>query len=164
MHEDRCGGGVGAGFNLVSHFSNWVSWSERVAGELDCDKESNCENWLRKLNLSRREEGTSGERGTEKNGLQVLVGESITGVWLVKEWARNMEERGRNLDVQPRLLALITGKCIFIDLLWSMWWRQGRGQNQVLRIWGWWWCGGGMLTNSSWSESQECVVLCVWFS
>lgn len=56
-----------------------------MAGELDCDKESNCENWLRKLNLSRREEGTSGERGTEKNGLQVLVGESITGVWLVKE-------------------------------------------------------------------------------
>ena len=86
---------------------------------------------------------------------------SLCGVWLIREWARNMEDEGRNWDAQPRLLALITGKSISIDLLWSMWWRQGGGQNQVLRIWGWWWRGGGMLTNSSCSESQECVVLCV---
>lgn len=45
------------------------------------------------------------------------MGESITGVWLIREGARNMEDEGRNWNSQPRLLALITGKCISVDLL-----------------------------------------------
>lgn len=57
-----------AGFNLICHFFKLVSQSERGAKELDCDKERNYKNWVRKLNLARREEGTSRDRGTGKGG------------------------------------------------------------------------------------------------